>query len=70
MDMLTIKNIKLLVLHCSNIKYSENLSASFLHKMHLKFGWDGAGYHKIINRSGKAENGRAEYLIGALLGYF
>jgi len=38
--------------------------------MHLKFGWDGIGYHKIINRSGKAENGRPEYLIGALLGYF
>ena len=33
--------------------------------MHLKFGWDGIGYHKIINRSGKIENGRPEYWIGA-----
>ena len=33
--------------------------------MHLKFGWDGIGYHKIINRSGKVENGRPEYWIGA-----
>ena len=33
--------------------------------MHLDFGWDGIGYHKIINRSGKIENGRPEYWIGA-----
>ena len=33
--------------------------------MHLNFGWDGIGYHKIINRSGEIENGRPEYWIGA-----
>jgi len=65
MNMLIIKNIKLLVVHCSDTKDSENLSALDLHKMHLKFGWDGIGYHKIINRSGKVENGRPEYWIGA-----
>ena len=63
--MLIIKNIELLVVHCSDTKDSENLSAFDLHKMHLKFGWDGVGYHKIINRSGKVENGRPEYWIGA-----
>ena len=26
--------------------------------MHLNFGWDGIGYHKIINRYGKVENGK------------
>ena len=33
--------------------------------MHLSFGWDGIGYHKVIQRSGKIENGRPEYWIGA-----
>ena len=33
--------------------------------MHLKFGWDGIGYHKVIKRSGKVENGHPEYWIGA-----
>ena len=33
--------------------------------MHLGFGWDGIGYHKVICRSGKIENGRPEYWIGA-----
>ena len=39
--MLITKNIKLLVVHCSDTKDSENLTAIDLHKMHLKFGWDG-----------------------------
>ena len=65
MNMLIVKNIKLLVVHCSDTKDSQNLCASDLHKMHLEFGWDGVGYHKIINRSGKVENGRPEYWIGA-----
>lgn len=63
--MLFTKNIKLLVVHCSDSDDSKNLSALDIHKMHLKFGWDGIGYHKIIKRSGKVENGRPEYWIGA-----
>ncbi len=63
--MLVKKNIKLLVVHCSDTEDKEMLTAIDIHKMHLKFGWDGIGYHKIINRSGKIENGRPEYWIGA-----
>ena len=63
--MSNIENIKLLVVHCSDTKDSQNLGALDIHKMHLKFGWNGIGYHKIINRSGKVENGRPEYWIGA-----
>ena len=63
--MLVAKNIKLLVVHCSDSDDNENLTAVDLHKMHLNFGWDGIGYHKVINRSGKIENGRPEYWIGA-----
>lgn len=61
--MLLAKNIKFFVVHCSD---TDNiLNASEIHKMHLSFGWDGIGYHKIIQRSGKIENGRPEYWIGA-----
>ncbi len=63
--MLMVNKISLLVVHCSDTKNNENLSAIDIHKMHLEFGWDGIGYHKIINRSGKIENGRPEYWIGA-----
>ena len=60
-----MKKIKLLVVHCSDTPNNQNLSANDIHKMHLSFGWDGIGYHKVINRSGKIENGRPEYWIGA-----
>ena len=63
--MLINSNIKLLVIHCSDTDNDQDLRASDIHKMHLNFGWDGIGYHKIICRSGKIENGRPEYWIGA-----
>ena len=63
--MLIKQKISLLVVHCSDTENNEKLSAIDIHEMHLGFGWDGIGYHKIINRSGKIENGRPEYWIGA-----
>ena len=63
--MLLNKKISLLVVHCSDTPNKQNLSAIDIHKMHLDFGWNGIGYHKIIKRSGKIENGRPEYWIGA-----
>ncbi len=63
--MLIDNKVSLLVVHCSDTKDSLNLSAIDIHKMHLGFGWDGIGYHKIVKRSGKIENGRPEYWVGA-----
>ena len=63
--MLINTKISLLVVHCSDTPNIQDLSAIDIHKMHLSFGWDGIGYHKIIKRSGKIENGRPEYWIGA-----
>ena len=63
--MLISKNIKLLVVHCSDTEDSQDLSAIDLHEMHLKFGWDGIGYHKVICRNGEIQNGRPEYWVGA-----
>lgn len=63
--MLIKKNIKLLVVHCSDTPNNHNIGAIDIHKMHLSFGWDGIGYHKVIKRSGEIENGRPEYWLGA-----
>jgi len=63
--MLLDSNIKFLVIHCSDTEDQKNLRALDIHQMHLDFGWDGIGYHKIITRSGKIENGRPEYWIGS-----
>ena len=63
--MLEIVDIKFLIIHCSDTPDTENIGASEIHKMHLGFGWNGIGYHKIIKRDGEIENGRPEYWVGA-----
>tara|TARA_B100000886_G_C19999868_1_gene317582 strand:- start:72 stop:479 length:408 start_codon:yes stop_codon:yes gene_type:complete len=63
--MLLIKDIKYLVVHCSDTPDNEDIGAIEIHKMHLGFGWEGIGYHKIIRKDGFVENGRPEYWIGA-----
>ena len=63
--MLKRSNIKFLVVHCSDTDDHKNLTAFDIHKMHLGFGWDGIGYHKVICKCGKIENGRPEYWVGA-----
>ena len=59
------KNIKFLVVHCSDTNDREDLDALDIHNMHLSFGWEGIGYHKIIKRNGVVENGRPEFWLGA-----
>lgn len=63
--MLVKNNIELLVVHCSDTPDDQEITALDIHKMHLEFGWDGIGYHKIICRNGVVENGRPEYWVGA-----
>ena len=58
-------DVKFLVVHCSDTPNSENLNANDIHKMHISFGWDGIGYHKVILRNGILEAGRPEYWEGA-----
>lgn len=63
--MLLNNKIKFLVIHCSDSEDSKSYTAADIHKLHLKFGWNGIGYHKVISRSGLIENGRPEFWIGA-----
>ena len=63
--MLEVKNIKKIIVHCSDTPDESNLDAKDIHKMHLDFGWDGIGYHKVILRNGIIQNGRPEYWVGA-----
>ena len=57
--------VKFIIVHCSDTTCTRINNASHIHAMHLDFGWDGIGYHKVIGRNGKIENGRPEYWIGA-----
>lgn len=59
------KYIKLIIIHCSDTEDNDNIGAYEIHKMHIGFGWNGIGYHKVIKRNGEVENGRPEYWEGA-----
>ena len=63
--MLISENINYLVVHCSDTDNNDNIGAKEIHQLHLSFGWDGIGYHKIIQRNGLIEMGRPEFWIGA-----
>ncbi len=63
--MLKPTDIKFLVVHCSDTPDNNDIGAIEIHKMHIGFGWEGIGYHKIIRRNGFIENGRPEFWIGA-----
>jgi N-acetylmuramoyl-L-alanine amidase len=63
--MLYAQDIKFLIIHCSDTPDTENIGAVEIHKMHLGFGWDGIGYHKIIRRDGQIESGRPDFWVGA-----
>ncbi|MDA9170444.1 N-acetylmuramoyl-L-alanine amidase [Alphaproteobacteria bacterium] len=63
--MLETQNIKYLVVHCSDTPDEKDLNGCDIHKMHIGFGWNGIGYHKIILRNGDIESGRPEYWKGA-----
>ena len=63
--MLKNNDIAYLVVHCSDTPNSHNLKAIDIHKMHLSFGWDGIGYHKVICQNGEIEEGRPTYWVGA-----
>ena len=64
-NFLSADQISLLIVHCSDTPNDNHITAKDIHKMHISFGWEGVGYHKIIDRKGLIENGRPEYWVGA-----
>ena len=63
--LLNKNNIKYLVVHCSDTDDKKRIGINEIHQMHLNFGWDGVGYHKVICRNGEIQNGRPEFWKGA-----
>ena len=53
--MLKKENINYLIVHCSDTPNSQKLTAIDIHQMHLDFGWNGIGYHKVILRNGEID---------------
>lgn len=60
-----MKNIKYIVIHCSDSPNEMDVSAKEIHRWHKERGWDGIGYHYVITRKGQLQEGRPEYWQGA-----
>jgi hypothetical protein len=52
----------MIVIHHTKI---ENMTIASIHDLHLRNGWAGIGYHKVILPDGTVADGRPEYAIGA-----
>lgn len=63
--MAQIGKIKYLVVHCSDSPNDREVDAAEINRWHLERGWDGIGYHAVIQRSGLLEYGRPPYWQGA-----
>lgn len=56
--------VKFLVVHHSASKRS-NTTKEKIDKWHKKKGWNGVGYHKVIEEKGAIKDGRSELIQGA-----
>lgn len=55
-----------IVIHCSDSPDDrDDVDAAEIHRWHTGRGFDGIGYHYVIERSGHVEKGRPHYWAGA-----
>ena len=54
-----------LIIHCTATKPSMDIGFEEVNKWHRARGWIGCGYHFIIRRNGKIEDGRTTDAVGA-----
>ena len=60
-----MKTIKALIVHASASPDGRDDRAEDIHRWHHERGWDGIGYHYVIDRDGTIEFGRPWYWMGA-----
>ena len=61
-----MRQITLIILHCSAVRPDQTSSAAQIDTWHRQRGFKlGIGYHYVIRRNGEIEPGRPEYMVGA-----
>jgi N-acetylmuramoyl-L-alanine amidase len=63
-----VTKITHIVVHYSATFADQNLTVKDIDKMHRDRGWSMVGYHWVIRRDGKVEQGRPETMVGAHVG--
>ena len=61
-----MRTITLIVIHCSAVRPDQTSSAAQIDEWHRRDNhWLRIGYHYVVRRNGKVEQGRPEYMVGA-----
>lgn len=60
-----MRNIDRVILHCSDSDHPHHDNIEVIRSWHLDRGWNDVGYHFVILKSGKIEEGRQIKTVGA-----
>ena len=60
-----MRKIDLIVIHCAATKPNQDIGRAEIDRWHRERGWLGIGYHYVIRRDGRVENGRPLEKAGA-----
>lgn len=60
-----MRKIDLIVIHCAATKPNQDIGRAEIDRWHRERGWLGIGYHFVIRRDGRIENGRPVEKVGA-----
>jgi len=60
-----MRKINEIIVHCTATPEGKDFKAADIDKWHRQKGWDGIGYHYVVDLDGTVEIGRPESKVGA-----
>lgn len=62
---INMRKINEIIVHCTATAEGKNFKAADIDRWHKAKGWDGIGYHHVVDLDGTVEPGRPESEVGA-----
>lgn len=62
---INMRKINEIIVHCTATAEGENFKAADIDRWHKAKGWNGIGYHHVVDLDGTVEPGRPENEVGA-----
>ena len=62
---INMRKINEIIVHCTATAEGKDFKAADIDRWHKAKGWDGIGYHHVVDLDGKVEPGRPESKVGA-----
>lgn len=60
-----MRKINEIIVHCTATSEGKDFKAADIDRWHRQKGWDGIGYHHVVDLDGTVEPGRPESKVGA-----